>query len=141
VSKRFRTQRIKTNKMYAVEELADAACVSVPTVRCWLKDGMKRVDDERPTMIMGFQALEYLKGRKDMAKRPMALGQFYCLRCKAPRAPLGGMADYLPQSTTGGRLMALCIVCESSCNRNISATNLGEFAKVLDVEIRGNGQP
>jgi len=138
VSRRFKTRAIKKNKSYRIGELADAAGVSIATVRNWLKSGMQSVDNNRPTMIMGFQALEYLNARKISSKRPMALGEFYCLRCKAPRLPLGAMADYVPTSDTGGRLKALCSACECSCNRNISASQLPDFAKVLDVEIRGS---
>ncbi len=136
--KRFKTRGIKTNKSYQLGELADVAGVSTATVRNWIRAGMQRVDSNRPTMIMGFQALEYLNDRKTSSKHPMALGEFYCLRCKTPRTPLGAMADYVPASDTGGRLKAFCGVCECPCNRNISANQLPAFARVLDVEIRGS---
>ena len=139
MSKRFKTRGIKANKTYNIEELAHAACVSPPTVRNWLNAGMSRVDANRPTMIMGFQALEFLNERKRKTKRPMALGQFYCLRCKAPREPFGAMVDYEPSSATGGRLKGFCGVCECACNRNINAIDLPNIRKVLDVEVRDIG--
>ncbi len=135
---RFKTRGIKANKSYEVAELADAACVSVPTVRNWLKAGMQKVDDERPTIIMGFQVLDFLNDRKANAKRPMAIGQFYCMRCKDRRTPLGAMADYEPISATGGRLKALCEDCECPCNLNVSAGDLPEIRKILHVEVRGS---
>ncbi|MFY0645930.1 hypothetical protein [Sulfitobacter geojensis] len=136
MSGRFKTRAIKANKTYEVGELADTACVSIPTVRNWLKAGMQKVDDQRPTVIMGFQALEFLNHRKANAKRPMVIGQFYCMRCKDRRASLGAMADYEPTSATGGRLKAFCAVCECPCNLNVRACDLPEICKVLDVEIR-----
>jgi hypothetical protein len=138
MSRRFRTRAIKANKPYTVDELADAACVSIPTVRNWIKDGMPLIDGNRPMIILGFHALEYLNARKAKSKQPMALGEFYCLRCKAPRTPFGAMADYVPSSDTGGRLKAICGVCECACNRNVSARDLPDIRKVLDVEIRGS---
>lgn len=138
MARRFRTQAIKANKAYRVDELADAACVSVPTVRNWIRAGLQLVDKNRPTMIMGFHALDYLKTRKTKARRTLALGEFYCLRCKAPRMSLGAMADYVPSSVSGGRLKAICGVCECQCNRNISACDLPEIRKVLDVATRGS---
>jgi hypothetical protein len=137
MARRYQTQRIKRNKAYEVHELADVACVSTATVRNWLKDGLRRVDDTRPTIIIGFQALEYLNSRKAKNKRPMQVGEFYCLRCKAPRAAFGAMADYVPTNANGGRLKALCDVCECNCNRNICANDLPVFSKVLEIEIRG----
>jgi hypothetical protein len=136
MARRFKTRSIKANKTYQVDELADAAGVSIPTVRNWIGAGMQRVDSNRPAIIMGFQALEFLNARKAKSKQPMALGEFYCLRCKVPRAPLGAMADYVATSVKGGRLKALCGVCECPCNRNISASDLPDIHKVLDVENR-----
>ena len=138
MAKRFKTRQIKANKTYRIDELADVSGVSAPTVRNWLKAGMQRMDGDRPTMVMGFQALEFLNARKSKAKRPMVLGELYCFRCKAPRPPLGAMADYHPYSAAGGCLKALCSVCECSCNRNTSASDLPELRKILDVEIRGS---
>ncbi len=137
MARRFKTRGIKSNKAYDVCELADAACVTPATVRNWLHDGMGRVDDTRPTMIMGFQALDYLNSRKAKGKRPMQVGEFYCMRCKAARTSFGAMADYVPTSANGGRLKALCGVCECNCNRNIRASELPAFSKVLAIEIRG----
>lgn len=134
----FKTQKIKFNKAYQVDELANAAGVSIATVRNWLKAGMPCIDDSRPIIIMGFQALSFLNTRKNKAKCPLKPGELYCMRCKAAKMPLGAMADYVPSSATGGRLKALCEACECPCNRNISAQELLEFHKVLDVATRGN---
>ncbi len=133
---RFKMRTIKANKSYVVEELAREASVSPQTVRGWLKSGMASLDGERPTLIMGFQALHYLEARKKNAKHQMALGQFYCFRCKAPKEALGGMADFIPTSHNGGRLKALCADCECACNRNVSTNDLPEVRTVLDIEIR-----
>ncbi|KAJ01413.1 hypothetical protein PM02_19560 [Sulfitobacter mediterraneus] len=91
MSRRFKTRRIKSDKAYRIGELADATEVSSATVRARLRSGMGQMDDTRPTMIMGFQALAYLNERKRAAKRSMEPWELYCLRCKAPRRPLGGM--------------------------------------------------
>lgn len=138
MGKRFQKRGIKRQKAYRVDELAETARVSTATVRVWIKAGMQRVDETRPTLIIGFQALDFLEGKLSKAKRPLALGEFYCLRCKVPRMPYGLMADYLPASESGGRLKALCGVCECPCNRNISATHLPDFAKVLSIVNRGS---
>lgn len=133
---RFKTRTIKANKSYLVDELASVASVSPQTVRAWLKSGMARVDGERPTLILGFQALDYLDARKKSAKGQLALGVFNCFTCKVPQKALGGMADYVPTSKTGGQLKVLCAVCEGRCNRYVSAVNLPEMRTVLDIEIR-----
>jgi hypothetical protein len=141
MARRFLTKAIKANKAYRVDELADAAGVTVPTVRNWIAAGLQLVDKKRPAMIMGFHAIDYRKTCKANASRPLGLGEFFCLRCKTQRMPLGAMADYVPSSATGGRLKAICEVCECQCNRNISARDLAEICKVLDVVTRAIGDP
>ena len=138
MARRFRTQSIKANYAYRVDELAEVVGVTVPTVRNWIRAGLPLVDKNHPTLIMGFHALNFLKARKEKSSRPLDLGEFYCLRCKVPRMPLGDMADYVPSSATGGRLKAICEVCECQCNRNISASDLPEICKALDVATRDN---
>ena len=134
--RRFTTRRIKANKAYRIDELADAAGVAPATVRQWLKAGMDRLDGNRPTLIMGFQALGFLEARKARASRPLGLGEFYCFRCKTQRSALGGMADYVPTSNKGGRLKALCAVCECQCNLNVSARDMPVIRKVPEVVNR-----
>jgi hypothetical protein len=138
MARRFKTRGIKANNPYQVDELANAACVSVPTVRNWIRDGMQLVDNNRPMIVMGFHALDYLNARRAKTKQPMALDQFYCMRCKARRTPFGAMADYVPSSEAGGCLKAICGVCECACNRNVSARDLPDICKVLDVKVRGS---
>lgn len=139
MARRFRTRSIKSNKTYEVKELAEAAGVTAATVRRWLNDGMGKLDGSRPTLIMGFQALDFLDARKAQARRPSGhFGEFYCMRCKAQRRALGAMADYEPTNANGGRLKALCEACECQCNRNVSARDLPAIRKVLDVANKGS---
>lgn len=136
MGRHYKTRRIKANKAYRIDELADVTDVVPATVRQWLKAGMDRLDGLRPTIVMGFQALDFLEARKAKASRPLGLGEFYCFRCKAQRSPLGAMADYVSTSATGGRLKALCSVCECRCNRNVSARDMPSIRKVLEVVNR-----
>jgi len=91
MAKRVTSNRIKKNQTYSIIELAEAAMVSQITVRRWIKDGMATIDDHRPALVMGFSALDFLGARQAKAKQPMQTHQFYCLRCKAPKSPMGMM--------------------------------------------------
>ncbi len=137
MSKRIVLARIKKNQTYTVVELASVSNVSEPTVRRWITAGMETIDTQRPTLVLGEAALEFLKERQSQAKVPMKLHELYCMRCKAPRAPYGLLADYTPKSSQSGRLAALCGVCECVCNRNISISQLPELQRRLEIVIRG----
>ena len=93
MSKRIVLARIKKNQTYTVAELASVSRVSEPTVRRWITAGMETIDTQRPTLVLGEAALEFIKERQSQAKVPMKLHELYCMRCKAPRIPYGLLAD------------------------------------------------
>ncbi|MBL1436939.1 MAG: hypothetical protein COB08_012195 [Rhodobacteraceae bacterium] len=99
---------------------------------------MPTIDAQHPTLIVGQAAREFLNARQAKTKRRMAIGELYCMTCTAPSAPLGMMADYLPQSPAGGRLSALCGTCERLILHNVSAAQLAELHQYLDIKTRGS---
>lgn len=137
MAKRFSIRRIKKNQTYTVAELAKETDVTEPTVRRWIKTGMVAIDAQRPTLVLGESATEFLKAQQDKAKCPMKLYELYCLSCKKPSSPLGMLADYTPQSPLGGLLSAICCDCGKECFRSVSAAQLPEFQLHLDVMVRG----
>ena len=136
MAKRYDIRRIKKNQSYTVEELADVVRATQATVRNWIKAGMHVLDGNRPLFVMGFQAQDFLRNRTVKAKRPLAAGELYCLGCKAPRMPLGLMADYLPSTATSGRLKALCECCQRQVFRSISSEQKAVFSEFLDIVSR-----
>ncbi len=138
MAKRISIRGIKKNLTYTVEELADVTHTAQPTVRNWIREGLPVIDDIRPTLIMGFYALDFLDKRQAKAKRPMAFNELYCLRCRCPRTPYGMMVDYYPDTVSGPRLMALCGECGCACYRTINAAHLPDFSRVLDIAVRGS---
>jgi len=138
VAKRYKINRIKKNQAYSVEELADAVGITQATVRNWIKAGMPVLDGKRPLFVLGFQAQDFLGKRAVKAKRPLAPGELYCFRCKAPRMPYGLMADFVPSSATGGSLIALCERCQRQVYRSISLDQKDAFSEILDIATRTN---
>lgn len=136
MAKRIRTRRIKKNQTYSVEELAETTCVTQATVRNWIKAGMQVLDPHRPLLILGFQAQEFLKKRAAKGKRPLAPGEVFCVGCKTQRMPDGLLVDYVPASSSGGRLVAICGVCGGICNRPVSLTQVAEFSAFLEIVTR-----
>jgi hypothetical protein len=141
MARRYDTRRIKKNRSYSVEELAEALAVTHATVRNWIKAGLQLLDQNRPQIMLGFHIQDFLQNQRQKAKRPLADGEVYCLRCKAPRMPDGLMADYEPTSVSGGRLKALCEVCEGLCNRNVNAQQLQLFSNILEIVPMAVNEP
>lgn len=109
--------RIKLHRNYTVEEAARVLGIHKNTVRNWLKHGLLAIDDTRPAVILGWVLREFLERRRAAARSKCPPGHFYCLRCRTPRRPAEGMADYSPFSPTVGNLKGLCEVCGAWMNR------------------------
>lgn len=105
------------------------------TVRAWIKDGLTALETQRPALILGCELREYLKDRQAKAKRPTALGEFYCMRCRKPQKPFGMLVDYIPINESKGRLVALCGVCETTCNRFATKASLPELSQIFEIVI------
>jgi len=138
MAKRYNIRRIRKNQTYSVAELAEETGVTEQTVRRWVKAGMFKIDDKRPTYILGEAATEFLKVQQAKAKRPMALYELLCLGCHKPRTPLGMLADYTPRNHLSGSLSALCCVCEREIFKKVSASQIPELRLHLEIEIRGS---
>ena len=89
---------VKIHRSYTVEEVARRLNVHKNTVRGWIRGGLPTIDARRPTLITGSDLRRFLEAKNKKRKQPCALGQFYCVRCRAPKAPpLGSRPDTLPE--------------------------------------------
>ena len=133
MSRRVRYKRIKSHFNYTFEEAAEVLGVCVGTVRRWARDGLPYLSEQRPYLILGWQLKEFLRDREGQRGRKLGPNEFYCVSCRAPRTPLGMMADYVPISEKRARLEALCSTCGTVCNRLISTGQKAEFAGIFDL--------
>lgn len=127
---------VKAHRNYTVEEAATLLNVHRNTVSHWTKHGLKTIDTQRPRLIHGRDLSAFLVDRRTAARRPCGPGQMYCLRCRKPVDPAGGMADYLPTRGSLGNLMGICPDCEGVIFRRVNAARLDEFRGRLDIRIR-----
>ena len=125
----------KSHRNYTVEEAARLWGVHRHTVRAWLKAGLQPIDGGRPTVILGSELRRFLASRRAARKRPTPPGMIYCLRCREPRPPAGGVADYLPRAAGAGDLVGICPVCEAMLYRRVNLAKLDRVRGKLEVKI------
>lgn len=126
-------RRAKVHRSYTVEEVASLYGVHRNTVRQWIKQGLPTCDRQRPLLILGRDLAAFLTLKRTANKRPCKPGELYCVRCRVPRWPALGMADYQPLTATSGNLIGLCPACEKLMYRRVSRTNLAVAAGNLDI--------
>jgi Zn-finger protein len=128
-------QLVKIHRNYTVEEIAILFGIHKNTVRNWVKGGLPVIDDKRPMLIRGCDLVEFLKARRAKNKRPCKPGQFYCLRCRAPKYPAGDMADYKPVTEKFGNLIAICPDCNAIMNQRVSLARIGRIGGKIDISF------
>ncbi|MEE9910240.1 MAG: helix-turn-helix domain-containing protein [Deltaproteobacteria bacterium] len=124
---------VKIHRNYSIEEIAKLFDIHKNTVRHWLKNGLITIDDKRPLVILGRVLADFLQTRRAKNKRTCNPGELYCVRCRSPKPPAEGMAEYSPVTEKLGRLIAICPDCESIMNRNVSMARIQEFRSKMDI--------
>ena len=123
----------KIHRNYTVEEIAALFGVHRNTVRQWIKAGLPVVDQRRPVLVLGAALADFLRVRRTENKRPCRLGEIYCVRCREPKVPAGGLTRYHPTTPTLGRLVGICPDCSAGLYRSVAAADLGRFAGLLRI--------
>jgi Helix-turn-helix domain len=134
-NRRINARRIKIHRNYTVEEAAKVIGTHKNTVRLWIKQGLPTADERRPTLILGKELRAFLENRKARRKHRLAAGHFYCFKCRAPKMPCAGLADYVATSATLGNLKGLCPDCATIMNRRTSLAKLDLVKGNVEVMI------
>ncbi len=133
--RRVNHRLVRLHMIYTVDELAQRLDVHKNTIRDWVKKGLKPATTARPILFHGGTVADFLRDQKLKSKRKCAPGQMYCLRCREPRQPDLGMADYIPMSSEGGNLRGLCPVCSTLMHRRVSLKKLAGAKGSLDIKF------
>jgi excisionase family DNA binding protein len=133
--KRLNARRVKVHRSYTVEEVAKLFGAHKNTIRNWLREGLPKVDDRRPILILGRQLASFVHARCQHRRQRCAAGELFCFKCKKPRRPLGETAEYLPLMPGSGNLRAICIQCGTRLYRRVSLRKLTTAAGDLRIAL------
>ena len=134
MARRASAARVKSNRSYTIEEAAEAVGVTQQTIRRWIKQGLLAMTDQRPFLILGSAIRDFMKETRQKRMRPLSVGEFYCMRCKAPREAASGLVFYQSLSASHGRLEAFCAVCEGVCQRIVRDEDLRQWSAFCQIE-------
>src|SRR5262245_61992100 len=95
-NRRYSARRIKKLRTYNVREAAKATGATPGTVCQWHKSGLEAVAGIYPLIFRGADIIAFLKARDERRKRPCGPGRMLCLRCKEPKTPAFGEAEFWP---------------------------------------------
>jgi hypothetical protein len=131
---------IKIHRTYTVDEIARLFQLHPNTVRAWSKQGLWPIDDRRPALFKGDVLAAFLRTRREKAKRPCRPGELYCLPCRQPKRPAGGVLEYIPSSPTVGNLRGICPTCHRTIHRRVNREKLSIVTGDLEVTLTAPAQ-
>jgi excisionase family DNA binding protein len=133
---RLNPRLAKLHRSYTVEEVARLYKRHRNTVRTWLKTGgLRAIDGGKPALIQGRVLRAFLEARRVADKRPCPPGFLYCFKCRQPRQPALGMADFIPRPAGAGNLRALCEDCGTTMNRRARWCAVGAVLPGIEVRV------
>jgi hypothetical protein len=125
----------KIHRSYSVEEVSRLFAIHKNTVRAWLRQGLKPIDDQRPTLVRGAELCRFLADRRARTKQVCGPGRIYCLPCRAPKVPAGEIADCIQTGDTTGTLQGICPDCDRMIYRRINPQKLAGVRGDLEVTV------
>jgi hypothetical protein len=126
-------RNIKMHRTYRIGEAAEVLGVHKNTIALWLRRGLKPIDTVRPILVHGIELRRFLMERRHRRRSPCRSYELWCLRCRAPHRPDGGLVDYHPRKASGGNLSGLCPDCGCLMHRQVSRAQLTALTALFDI--------
>ena len=126
---------VKIHYTYSVDEIANRFGIHKNTVRNWKKNGLATIDDRKPMLFHGQTLATFLQAKRTKNKRPCKPGEIYCLKCRAPKMPGGGMVDYQPVTEKIWNLVAICPDCYTIMNQRVGLIKLALIRGKMGITL------
>ena len=134
MARRYNARAIKIHRNYTIDEAARALNTSKGTVRRWVKNGLAAIADQKPTLIIGADLIDFLNSRATQ-KQKCKLYECFCMSCRQPRSPAFGEVEIVSMTPTSGNMRALCEVCSAVMHKRVSTAKFEALNAVLTVTI------
>lgn len=130
---KLRLSRIRKHASYSIQDVSELLGVHKNTVMQWLKNGLPKIDEQRPFLIHGQQLKNFLKARQQSRRSSCAPHEFYCFRCRSPQRAMGNLADVALRTEKTIILSGLCASCEAPLNKIQSLKAIPKIIQSLDI--------
>jgi len=123
--RKLNTRRIKTKSSYYVHELAKAIDVCPNTIHNMIKAGLPVIEGSYPYLIMGEEAIAFIKKRQEKSKAIPQPDEIYCMGSGCRKKTKIKNREVTLEITAPkiGKFKGICEVCGSKTSRLISLTD------------------
>ncbi len=134
--RKLNPRRIKAKSSYYIHELAKTLEVCQNTIHNMIKAGLPIIEGSYPYLIMGGEAIAFIKKRQEKSKSISKLDEIHCMgsSCRKKTKIKNREVTLEITAPKTGNLKGVCEVCETKTSRFISLAELPEFQKVLKIQ-------
>ena len=102
------------------------------TVRKWIKAGLKTIDSSKPTLVYGYNLIQFLKNNNSKNKCQTSFEEFYCLKCQDAR-PVYRNRIIAEQNQGYIKAKAHCRTCKSRMNKSYKLIDFPKLRKAFQL--------
>ncbi len=121
---RLNPYRAKIHYTYSVAEVAKLYDVHRNTVRAWLKSGLGSFRYGRQQFIKGAELRAFHIRTNSERRVTTPPGKIYCLGCRVPQPPDGGLVDVIGVRKGTINVRGICPGCGSFVHRHVSIARI-----------------
>lgn len=131
-------RRIVVARSYTIPEVAKLLDRGAPTVRRWIKQGLPVLPETSPRLICGQELKTWLATIWQAKKRPCAIDEMYCVKCRRPRRLKPKSLKTAPLSSKTVTVSGSCGVCGTAMQQARSISNLTETIAAMNGTTQRN---
>lgn len=133
----FDLRRIKRDMTYSPTEISEVLKVHKNTVHHWLKEGLPKLDNQKPYLIHGRDLYVFLKLRKQKKHKKCQPNEGYCVKCQKPQRIWENAVDLFIYNDKQLMIQGLCAICSTKVNRLGSVRHIDDYKnRFVVIELR-----
>ncbi len=120
-------RKIRTTRVYQLQDIANELNRSVRTVRSWVKAGLPVLEGPGTALVDGAVLKNWLYEQSLSKKQKCLANELYCFKCRKPRSVRQGSLSFHPRNAKTMTIKALCGSCGTRMNRAAASADLAQI--------------
>ena len=114
-----------------IRALFERKGLHIQTVRAWItKYGLKTIDKSKPSLVFGYDLIQFLKLQNDKGKCQTEFHEFYCMKCRDARPVFESKIQVVEKN---GFIQANghCRTCKSRMSKSYQLSDFQELKRTF----------
>ncbi len=132
--RKYNTNFIKATLNYSVNDISELFKVHKRTVQEWLKEGLYKIDNRKPFLVLGSDLEEFIKNRQGKRKVKCNSNEFYCLKCHKSQTSWNNLVDINILNESRVMIIGICSQCNTKINKISTTEEINNIKQIFMVQ-------